>query len=92
MVGTSAGGLLVTGLVTRRCAGASSHFSIRMDCSVRVARAMFSEIRTTIFTSPPEFSSHHLASTLSRRRDSDKPDSKTIVGQSSSLLRAGKGL
>jgi hypothetical protein len=53
--------LLGTALVDGRVAfiGASSHFSIRnIDCT------RFIEMIITIFTSFPEFSSHHLASNL----------------------------
>src|SRR5437773_1196381 len=71
------GNALVDGLPT-----AISHFSI---CNVLRARHM--AMITTIFTSPLEFLSHHSASLLRQRRDSDNPDSMTSVGQSFAFLR-----
>src|SRR5205085_8786929 len=81
-IGISGGGMLEAlgnALVDGRLLiiGASSHFSICSLCGTR-----FTEIIMTIFTAPLDFSSHHSASNLRLRSDSDSPDSKTIVGQS----------
>jgi hypothetical protein len=67
--------------------GCKHHFSIhRLFCAGLI------EMTMTIFTSPLELSSHHLASVLSLASDSESPASKTSVGQLSFPARHYLGL
>lgn len=79
--------LIDTVRVAGRSAEQSSYFSTR-----NAESAGLMEIRSAILTRPPDSTSHHAASVLSRPSDSDRPDPNTIVGQSLSPLLIGKGL
>jgi hypothetical protein len=67
--------------------GRFSHFSMIIVLAVRLT-----EKSKIIFTSSPEFSSQRRASRRSLVSDSDHPDSKTMVGQSTSRGRILRGL